>query len=173
MRQKYNGLPYYIERPQKTVMLNFGPRRAKIYIKLSAMTELTLVSKQMTLFIFHLKPHRTNQICLQWWPKAPNNKRTACQINKSNNKLEKICFFSRHKLHAGRQSWPWPSNSSKQGTKHVFPVNLEQIRLAVHEIFHTQTKSRRQRQKTEPYAVHCVRFCFWRMAINQPSRWEM
>jgi len=24
--------------------------------------------------------------------------------------------------------WPWPSNSSERGTKHVFPVNLAQIR---------------------------------------------
>ena len=33
-----------------------------------------------------------------------------------------------------------PSNSSQRGTKHVFPVNLAQIRSAVPEIFHTQTK---------------------------------
>jgi len=36
--------------------------------------------------------------------------------------------------------WPWHSNLSKQGIKHVFPLNLEQIRSAVPEIFHTQTK---------------------------------
>ena len=39
-------------------------------------------------------------------------------------------------------------NSSEPGTKHVFPVNLAQIRSAVPEIFHAETtKSDRQRQK--------------------------
>jgi len=32
--------------------------------------------------------------------------------------------------------WPWPSNSS-----HVFCVNSAQIRSAVPEIFHSQTKT--------------------------------
>ena len=36
----------------------------------------------------------------------------------------------------------WPSNSSEQWTKHDFRVNLAQIRSAVPEIFHTQTKNR-------------------------------
>ena len=36
--------------------------------------------------------------------------------------------------------WPWHSNSSERGTKHVFCVNLAQIRWAVPEIFCTQTK---------------------------------
>jgi len=36
--------------------------------------------------------------------------------------------------------WPSTSNSSELGTKHVFCVNLTQIRSAVPEIFHTQTK---------------------------------
>jgi len=36
---------------------------------------------------------------------------------------------------------PWPSNLSERGTKHVFRVNLAQIRSAVSEIFHTQTKT--------------------------------
>jgi len=53
--------------------------------------------------------------------------------------------------------WPWHSNSSKQGTKHVFPVNLAQIRSAVPEIFHTQTKKSQTAPRTEPYTVHCVR----------------
>ena len=35
----------------------------------------------------------------------------------------------------------WPSNSSEQRTKHIFCVNLVQIRSAVPEIFHTQTKN--------------------------------
>ena len=34
--------------------------------------------------------------------------------------------------------WPWPSNSSDRGTKHVFRVNLAQIRSAVPEMFHKQ-----------------------------------
>jgi len=44
--------------------------------------------------------------------------------------------------------WPWHSNSSERGSKHVFQVNLAQIRLAVPEIFHSYTnkeKSHRQR----------------------------
>jgi len=36
--------------------------------------------------------------------------------------------------------WPWPSNSFEWGTKHVFRVNFVQIRSAVPEILHTQTK---------------------------------
>jgi len=36
-------------------------------------------------------------------------------------------------------------------------VNLAQIRSAVPEIFHTQTKNQRlTAPKTEPYTVHCV-----------------
>jgi len=39
----------------------------------------------------------------------------------------------------------------------VFHVNLAQIRSAVPEIFHTQTKNQRlTAPKTEPYTVHCV-----------------
>jgi len=34
--------------------------------------------------------------------------------------------------------WPWHSNSSERGTKHVFRVNLAQIRSAVPEIFEAQ-----------------------------------
>jgi len=37
-------------------------------------------------------------------------------------------------------SWPWHSNSSERGSKHVFPVNLAQICSAVPEIFDAQTK---------------------------------
>ena len=54
--------------------------------------------------------------------------------------LEQRCS-SRHKPHAGRQNWPWPSNSSERGTKHVFYVNLAQIRSAISDIFQTQTKN--------------------------------
>ena len=51
----------------------------------------------------------------------------------------------------------------------VFPVNLAQIRSAVAEIFHTQ-KSHRQRQKTEPYVVHCVRAVITTMATHLSSQ---
>jgi len=37
-------------------------------------------------------------------------------------------------------SWLLPSKSSKRGTKHVFCVNLVQIRSAVPEIFHSETR---------------------------------
>ena len=69
----------------------------------------------------------------------------------------------------------WPSNSSERGTKHIFHVNLAQIRSAVPEIFLTQTKNtdwRRQKQNLPQFTAcgknwwqHCRRFCvllFWR-----------
>ena len=79
------------------------------------------------------------------------------------HELEAKDVFTKHKPHAGRRMdqkwrflslltltfdlWNWHSNLSEQGTKHVFPVNLAQIRSAVPEIFHTQTKkSQRQKQ---------------------------
>jgi len=40
--------------------------------------------------------------------------------------------------------WPWHSNSSERGTKHVFPVNLVQIRSAVPEIFDPQAEKNKQ-----------------------------
>jgi len=48
-------------------------------------------------------------------------------------------MFSKHKPHAGRRNRP-PSNSAERRTKHIFPVNLLQIRSTVPEIFHTQQK---------------------------------
>ena len=54
-------------------------------------------------------------------------------------------FKTAHRLPKGLKNavfcpwWPWPSNSSEQGTKDVFCVNLAQICSAVPEIFHTQT----------------------------------
>ena len=65
----------------------------------------------------------------------------------------KTLFFVRGDL----DFWPWHSNSSNWGTKHVFPVNLAQIRSADPDIFHTQTKKSHTVPKTEPYAVHYVR----------------
>jgi len=37
--------------------------------------------------------------------------------------------------------WHWPWNLSERWIKHVFRVNLVQIRSAVSDIFHTQTKT--------------------------------
>jgi len=51
--------------------------------------------------------------------------------------------------------WPWPSDSSERGTKHVFHVNLVQIRSAVH-MFHSQTKTtdwRRQKQNLPQFSA--------------------
>jgi len=51
-------------------------------------------------------------------------------------------------------SWPWPWNSSERGTKHVFRVNLAQIRSAVPKIFHTQTKkSQHQKQNLTQFTA--------------------
>ena len=45
-----------------------------------------------------------------------------------------------------------------QTTKHVFLVNLAEIRSAVPEIFYTQTKNpQTDGAETEPSEVHCVR----------------
>ena len=71
---------------------------------------------------------------------------SSCSFKYKKNELEQRCF-SKHKPHAGRRNWPRPSNSFERRTKHIFLVNLVQIRSAVPEIFHTQTKSHRERQK--------------------------
>jgi len=71
------------------------------------------------------------------------------------SELEQRCF-SKHTAHTDRRNQPWPSNSSEWGTKYVFRVHLAQIRSAVPEIFHTQTKMSQTVPETEPYAVHCV-----------------
>jgi len=90
------------------------------------------------------------------------------------NKLKtrvKRCF-TKHKPDAGRRKsrkmpflslvaltfdlWLWPSNSSERGTKHVFRVNLAQIRSAVPQILHTQ-KHELTTPKTELSAVRGVR----------------
>jgi len=52
-------------------------------------------------------------------------------------RAEKCRFFGDLDL------WPWPSNSSERGTKHMFRANLVQIHSAVLEVFHTQTKKHR------------------------------
>jgi len=43
--------------------------------------------------------------------------------------------------------WPRHSNSSEQGTKHVFPAIFAQIRSVVQRYFMHKQKSHRQRQK--------------------------
>ena len=54
-----------------------------------------------------------------------------CQTNCTRPpKGPKMPFFVPGNL----ELWPWPSNLSQRGTKHVFPVNLSQIRSAVPEI---------------------------------------
>ena len=58
--------------------------------------------------------------------------------------LPKTPFF----VHGDLDLWSWYSNSSKWGTKHIFPVNLAQIRSPVPEMFHTQKKV--TVSKTEP-----------------------
>ena len=58
-----------------------------------------------------------------------------------------------------RDLWPWHSNSSERGTKHVFTVNLTQIRSSIPEIFEWQQKTKNNNKtksqtalKTEPYS---------------------
>ena len=53
--------------------------------------------------------------------------------------------------------WPWHSNSSKRWTKHVFTVNLAQIRSAVPEIFDPQAKNKVTDSAKNRTLVHCVR----------------
>ena len=54
--------------------------------------------------------------------------------------------------------WPWHSNSSERGTKHVFHANLAQIHSAVPEIFHTQTnKQTSQKNRTLLSSLHAVK----------------
>jgi len=78
-------------------------------------------------------------------------------------------FFSKHKPHASRRNWPWPSNLSEWGTKHIFCVNLSQIRSAVPEIFHTQTKqvTDSTKNRTLCSSLHLVI-----SYPNSPSSWR-
>ena len=59
------------------------------------------------------------------------------KLHADRRKGRKMPFFVSSDL----DLWPWPSDSSKRGTKHVFHVNLAQIHSAVPGIFHTQTKT--------------------------------
>jgi len=72
--------------------------------------------------------------------------------------LQQRCFPNIGLNRTGRQNWPWSSNSSKRGTKHVFRVNLAQICSAAPEILTSHANKKSQTApKTERYAVHCVR----------------
>jgi len=71
-------------------------------------------------------------------------------------------FYQTYKPHTGSQNGRkfrflflmtltfdlWSSSLSERGTKDVFRVNLAQIRLAVPEIFHTQTQKSRRQHRT-------------------------
>jgi len=53
--------------------------------------------------------------------------------------------------------WPWHSNASDRGTKHVFHVNFALIHSAVPEIFRTQTKTTDwRRQKRTFHSLLCA-----------------
>ena len=104
------------------------------------------------------------------------------------------CFI-KHKTHTGRHKCrkmpffvpgdldfdfrPWPSNSSERGTKHVFRVNFAQIRSAVPEIFHTQTKTQTDGAKNRTFRSSLraviIREQLWnpvdvKMAIKTPGQ---
>jgi len=75
-------------------------------------------------------------------------------------------MFSKHKLHAGRRKWPWPSNATERGTKHVFPVNLVQILSAVPEIFDTEIR----KSQTTPKRQNFAQFTAYGNYSNAASR---
>jgi len=60
--------------------------------------------------------------------------------------------------------WPWRSNLSERGTKHIFHVHLAQIHSVVSRgiwLTNKQTKKLKTAPKTEPYAVHSMRPRLW------------
>ena len=61
----------------------------------------------------------------------------------------KCCFLSLMTLTF--DLWPWPSNSSEWGSKHVFRVNLAQILSAIPENFHRQTKKQTDSAKNRTF----------------------
>jgi len=58
--------------------------------------------------------------------------------------------------------WPWHSKSSERGTKHIFPVNLAQIRFSRSRDIWVRNKKQTNNEvkalKTEPYfrAIECI-----------------
>ena len=53
--------------------------------------------------------------------------------------------------------WPWPSNLSKRGTKHVFVwILCKSVQRFQRYFIHKQKSTDWQSQKPEPYAVHCM-----------------
>jgi len=61
------------------------------------------------------------------------------------------CQLGRKTTSGDLYLWPWHSNSSEWGSKHIFPVNLAQTRSVVPKIFEAQTKKSQTALKTEPY----------------------
>ena len=62
--------------------------------------------------------------------------------------LQRLCYsafsMGRKFVPGDLDLWPWPSNSSKRGTKHVFPMNLAQICSAVpRDILYTNKKNKK------------------------------
>jgi len=55
--------------------------------------------------------------------------------------------------------WPWHSNSSERGTKHVFTMWIwrKSVQLFPRYFIHKQNNHRLTAPKTEPSAFHCVR----------------
>jgi len=51
--------------------------------------------------------------------------------------------------------WPWPSNLSDWGTKHVFLVNMAQICSVVSDWHISYTKKTKTAPTTEPYGTAC------------------
>ena len=91
---------------------------------------------------------------IQLWKNQKKNNSLSSIWGLKNYQPEAKDVFTIHKLQAGCRKgrkmlffvhedldlWPWHSDWSKWGTKHIFHVNLAQIRSVVPEIFHTQTK---------------------------------
>jgi len=50
--------------------------------------------------------------------------------------------------------WPWHSNLSNRGTKHIFPVKLAQIHLAIPRDIWFTNKRKQKKQKTSNYQTY-------------------
>jgi len=103
---------------------------------------------------------------------------------------QKRCF-TKHKQHASSGKggkcgflslmtltfdlWPWPSNLSEPGTKHVFRVNLAQIRSAVPEIFYKQkiTVSTKNRTLRSSQRVVKIPTNYWNTCVHNNSNFAI
>jgi len=70
------------------------------------------------------------------------------RVCKTKLKLEQRCFLNISRTQVAEIDLDLKLVRAR--TKHVFPVNLAQIRSAVPDIFHTQTKKSHTAPKTEP-----------------------